>query len=251
MTARTVSIPITASESSLPALIPLDARLEAAAELVRGGVVADVGTDHAYLPISLLRRGLCTYAVATDIHKGPAEVAAAHLGANGIGEDRACVLLTDGLHGTEQYAPTDICIFGMGGEMIARIIDEAPWVRSHDVRLILQPMTRMELLRDYLDKHGFAVREERLCRTDRIYHVICAEFDGQVRSHKPLELLLGAHNMRRRDTLSFELARQQKTILENSRAGKLQGKHPDTSREDALLCAIDEFLSNETEDTTT
>lgn len=248
MTTRTLTVPICAVSAQPPALAPLDARLEAAAQFIRGGVVADVGTDHAYLPISLLRRGLCSYAVATDIHKGPAEVAAAHLGANGIGEDRACVLLTDGLHGAEQFSPTDVCILGMGGEMIARIVDEAPWVRSPDVRLILQPMTRMEFLRDFLDKNGFAVREECLIKTDRIYHVICAEFDGQPRAHTPLELLLGAQNMQRRDALCYELARQQKTILESSRAGKLRGKTPDTSREDVLLAAIDAFLSSETED---
>lgn len=242
------TVPITAICTSPPALAPLDARLEAAAQFIRGGVVADVGTDHAYLPISLLRRGLCSYAVATDIHRGPAEVAAAHLGANGIGEERATVLLTDGLHGTEQFSPTDICIFGMGGEMIARIIDEAPWIKSPSIRLILQPMTRMEFLRDFLDKTGFAIREEKLVKTDRIYHIICAEYDGKVRSHTPLELLLGAHNMRRRDALCLELARQQKTILQASLAGKLQGKHPNTSREDTLLCAIDTFLSNETKE---
>ena len=251
MTVRTVAIPIDSPKTTPPAPTPLDARLEAAVEFIRGGVVADVGTDHAYLPISLLCRGLCSFAVATDIHKGPAEIAAAHLSANGIGKDRAAVLLTDGLHGTEQFTPTDICIFGMGGEMIAHIIDQASWVRCPDVRLILQPMTRMEFLRDYLDRHGFAVREERLVKTDRIYHVMCVEFDGQTRTHEPLELLLGAHNMRRRDVLCLELAHQQKIIFEKSRAGKLRGKCPDTSREDALLCAIDAFLSNKTEDTPT
>lgn len=251
MTARTLTVPITAIAAEPPALTPLDARLEAAVAFIRGGVVADVGTDHAYLPISLLRRGLCSFAVATDIHKGPAEVAAAHLGANGIGDDRACVLLTDGLHGAERFHPTDICIFGMGGEMIAHIIDEAPWVKDSAVRLILQPMTRMEVLRDYLDKSGFAIREERLVKTDRIYQIICAEFDGQLRTHEPLEQLLGAHNMRRRDALCFELAARLKNTLEQSREGKLKGVAPDTSREDALLGAIDTFLSNETEDTAT
>ena len=251
MTARTLTVPILAVSKQPPALAPLDARLEAAVPLIRGGVVADVGTDHAYLPISLLRRGLCRFAVATDIHKGPAEVAAAHLAANGIGDECACVLLTDGLHGAETFHPTDICIFGMGGEMIAHIIDEAPWVKDSAVRLILQPMTRMEFLRDYLDSHGFAIREEQLVKTDRIYQIICAEFDGQAHTHTPLEQLLGAHNMRRRDALCLALAHQQKAILENSRAGKLRGKCPDTSREDELLGAIDAFLSNETEDALT
>ena len=246
MTPIQISIP--PIKFPLSALSPLDARLEGAVSLVRGGVVADVGTDHAYLPISLLRRGLCTFAVATDIHRGPAEVAAAHLAAHGIGDDRAAVLLTDGLHGAEQFSPNDVCIFGMGGEMIAHIIDEAPWVRSPDVRLILQPMSRVEVLRDYLDKQGFAVREERLVRTDRVYQIICAEYDGKVRSHTPLALLLGEQNMARRDALCLEHARRQRDILTTSREGKLKGANPDTSREDVLLAALDDFLSKETED---
>ena len=243
-----IQIPIPPINFPLSALSPLDARLEAAVSLVRGGVVADVGTDHAYLPISLLRRGLCRFAVATDIHRGPAEIAAAHFSAHGIGNDRATVLLTDGLHGAERFSPTDICIFGMGGEMIAHIIDEAPWVRSSDIRLILQPMSRVEVLRDYLDKRGFAVREERLVKTDRVYQIIGAEYDGEVRSHTPLALLLGEQNMVRRDSLCLEHARRQRDILNASREGKRRGTNPDTSREDVLLAALDDFLSQETED---
>ena len=243
-----IHIPISPVTFPLAALSPLDARLEAAVPFIRGGVVADVGTDHAYLPISLLRRGLCTFAVATDIHRGPAEIAAAHLATHGIGSDRAAVLLSDGLHGAEQYSPTDICVFGMGGEMIARIIDEASWLKADGIRLILQPMSRMEMLRDYLDKHGFIIREERMVKTDRIYQIICAEYDGQLRTHTPLALLLGEINMARRDALCIEYARRQQDILRASREGKLKGSAPDTSREDTLLSALAEFLSNKTED---
>ena len=242
-----ISLPTPTAHPIVPA--PLDARLEAAVEFIRGGTVADVGTDHAYLPIALLRQNLCSFAVATDIHRGPAEVAAAHLSACGIGGDRAVVLLTDGLHGAEQFSPTDICIFGMGGEMIARVLDEAPWVKSPAIRLILQPMTRMEHLRDYLDQNGFAIREERMVKTDRVYQIICAEYDGRARTHTPLALLLGEHNMARRDELCMEYARRQQEIFETSRKGKLKGSNPDTAREDALLAALADFLSDETEDT--
>lgn len=243
MEKRYQMLPIPSPSGTPHALAPLDARLEAAVEFIRGGTVADVGTDHAYLPISLLRRGFCRFAVATDIHRGPAEVAAAHLSANGLGDDNAAVLLTDGLHGAEQFSPTDICIFGMGGEMIAHIIDEAPWVKQSSIRLILQPMTRMEVLRDYLDKQGFCIRAERLVKTDRIYQILCAEYDGQVRSHAPLTLLLGEHNMARRDALCLELAARQATILTASREGKKKGATPDTTREDALLYEIEAFLN--------
>lgn len=241
-----ISVDLAKVRSDPPAL---DARLTAACSFVRGGVVADVGTDHAYVPVALLGRGICCFAVATDIHKGPAQTAAANLGEHGFGDDRAAVLLTDGLCGCESYAPHDVCILGMGGEMIVHIIEQAPWVKENNVRLILQPMTRMETLRAYLDANGFCVVDECMVKADRIYQILCVEYDGIVRTHSPLELLLGEHNIQRRDTLCLELARQQKAILESSRAGKLRSKSPDTSREDALLATIHAFLSNDTEDT--
>ena len=247
MAPKTIQIPI-GNVSQVP-LSPsaLDARLGAALEFLRGGTMADVGTDHAYLPLFALSKGLSAFAVATDIHKGPAEIAASHLAAGGIEEDRAVVLLTDGLHGAEQYHPTDICIFGMGGEMITRIIDEAPWVRDASIRLILQPMTKQENLRQYLDASGFAVIGERLVETDRIYQVIVAEYDGQVRAHSPLELLLGKENLDRRDEIVCKLALRQIEILSAAREGKRRGSSPDTEKEDSLLSALNEYLKQTTE----
>jgi tRNA (adenine22-N1)-methyltransferase len=241
-----IPIPPTASHPADP--LSLDARLRAALPFLRGGTLADVGTDHAYLPIAALQRGLCDFAVATDIHRGPATIAAEHLAANGIGEDKAVVLLTDGLHGAQEYHPTDICIFGMGGEMISHIIDEAPWVRDASVRLVLQPMTKQDILRDYLDQSGFHIIEEYLVKTDRIYTIICAEYDGHTRSHTPLELLLGKHNLDRRDTLTLALARRHIEILTAACEGKRKAANPDLAREDALLQALHNYLEQTTED---
>ena len=241
-----ITIP-TVKGGDIPPLT-LDARLGAALEFLRGGVMADVGTDHAYLPIAALQRGLATFSVATDIHKGPAEVAAAHLAANGIGSDHAAVLLTDGLHGAEGYHPTDICIFGMGGEMIARIIDEAPWVRNSAVRLILQPMTKQDALREYLAQNGFKIVCERLVKTDRIYTLMCAEFDGQIRTLSPLDRLIGKDNLAHSGALTRELVRRHIEILTATREGKLRGDAPDTSREDALIEQLAHYLEKTTED---
>ena len=191
--------------------------------------------------------GVRVHSRRTDIHRGPAEVAAAHLAANGIGEDRAAVLLTDGLHGAESYHPTDICVFGMGGEMIAHIIEEAPWLKDPSVRLILQPMTKQDVLRQYLDQNGFRVIAERLVKTDRIYQLLCAEYDGAVRSHTPLELMIGKENLDRRDELTLELARRHVDVLTATREGKRRATNPDTTCEDALLSALNHYLEPSTE----
>ncbi len=237
------AIPLPPPSPTPPDAPLLDARLAAAIPFIRGDCMADVGTDHAYLPIVLLRRGLCDFAVATDIHKGPAEIAAAHLSAHGIDASRATVLLTDGLHGAEAFFPRDICIFGMGGEMIAHILDEAPWVKDPSVRLILQPMTKQEKLRVYLAEHGFAIREERLVKTDRIYQLLCAEYDGTPHALTPAQALLGAQNLARRDELTLQLVVRQCEILQATLAGKAQSATADTTQERALLQELTQYLN--------
>ncbi len=157
----------------------LDARLATAPPFVRpGAIVADVGTDHAYLPIYLCTEGEVSFAVASDINQGPIESAASHIAASGL-TARIQTVRTDGLRGLEAYHPTDILIFGMGGELIARILTDAPWVEADGIRLILQPMTHPECVRRYLAAHGFAVTAEVLSReSGKIYLTLVADYTG-------------------------------------------------------------------------
>lgn len=166
--------------------VKLTPRLMTAVPFVRGGrLLADIGTDHAYLPIYLCEQGILTpvtagngemlCAVAADINKGPVERADQHIAAAGL-TSRIKTRQTDGLDGLDAYDPADIVIFGMGGELIAAILAASPWVNREGRRLILQPMTHAEKLREYLLKTGFAIIGETLSREgDRIYQTICAE----------------------------------------------------------------------------
>ena len=151
----------------------------------RGRLVADVGTDHAYLPIYLCETGILTptqtkngdrlCAIAADINQGPVERAEQHVAAAGLTH---CIrtVRTDGLTGLDAYDPDDVIIFGMGGELIASILAAAPWVGGAGKRLILQPMTHAEKLRAYLLSAGFAIVGETLSREgERIYQTLCAE----------------------------------------------------------------------------
>ncbi|MBR2406838.1 MAG: SAM-dependent methyltransferase [Clostridia bacterium] len=161
----------------------LDSRLRLAAQFVRhGSRVADIGTDHAYLPIALVSEGVCPAAIASDVREGPVANARYHVEAAGLSE-AISVRLGNGLHTVQPTEADDIVIAGMGGETVAMILEEAPWVRSPHYRLILQPMTRAEKLRAYLFENGFAVCEERVTQVGRHwYTVLCATYTGTVLS---------------------------------------------------------------------
>ena len=158
----------------------LDHRLSTVPPFVRpGATVADVGTDHAYLPVVLVGSGRAKRAVASDIHRGPIERAAQHVAEYGL-TDRIDTVLTDGLDGIRPYEPSDIIIVGMGGELIARILSDAPWVKDPAIRLILQPMTHAECVRSYLAEQGFEVVDEVLSSEGgKIYQTIVAEYAGK------------------------------------------------------------------------
>ncbi|HOA84444.1 MAG: SAM-dependent methyltransferase [Clostridiales bacterium] len=215
-----------------------DGRLMSAAPFVRGGVIADIGTDHAYLPVWLLLTGRVQGAVATDIREGPLRTAARTVERYGL-SGKISLILADGLAGIEKYHPDDIIIFGMGGELIASIIEKAKWVRDPQIRLILQPMTRRAELREYLLGHGFNVIDEATSEAaGRIYQTICAEYDGCGGIYNTAELLLGRHNIVRGDELTRRYAGQLKAKYRRRKSGKAKAGL-DTSEEDEVLAALD------------
>ena len=157
----------------------LDKRLSAVAALVRpGSRVADIGTDHAYLPVHLVEAGICPSAIASDIGAGPLEAARRTVEAAGLTAQISC-RLGNGLATVAPDEVEDIAIAGMGGETIAAILGAAPWVKEARLRLILQPMTHAEDLRRWLLQIGFSVLEEHLIRDGRhLYPVLAAEHTG-------------------------------------------------------------------------
>ena len=118
-------------------MIRLKPRLQTAADMVRiGSRVADIGTDHAYLPASLILSGKIPSAVAADLRKGPLENAEETVRNNHI-EDRVQLRLSDGLKCVSPDEADDIVIAGMGGILISEILTAAEWVRNPRYKLIL------------------------------------------------------------------------------------------------------------------
>lgn len=157
----------------------IDPRLLSAASFVRAGAVfADIGTDHGYLPVFLLSEGRVKFAYLSDVNEGPLAKARENITRAGLC-DRCELLLSDGAAELFSFGITDYAICGMGGELIAHIVESAPHLRDKSVRLILQPMSRQEHLRRALYRLGYFIVGERYSLTDgKRYVCICAEFSG-------------------------------------------------------------------------
>lgn len=216
-------------------------RLEAVAALVRNGAfVADIGTDHAYLPIFLIGNGIASRAVASDINRGPLDRAASNIRAAGL-EGRISLLLTDGVEGLCGLGVTDYLICGMGGELIASITG-APFLRDPSLLLILQPMTKPELLRKSLLSRGFSIKDESLAEeAGRIYQIFSAAFTGTAEEYSAAELLLGRKNIAQGGELYRRLARREADIIRRRLEGKKKAEI-DISTDISLLEEIEATL---------
>ncbi len=234
-----------ANENLYDNLCTLDGRLLCAASFVRdGSVVCDIGTDHAYIPVYLIQQGIAKFAVASDINIGPLNRAKQSAAKYGV-TDKIRFVLADGLDGVhpEEDGVNDIIICGMGGELIARIVDSSDYTRTAGVNLILQPMTCAPELRKYLGEAGFCIMTERLCEAaGKIYTCIHAAYDGVTREYTPAEQILGRYHIEKRSPLFNQYAdtavrRLKKQILGMKKGGL------DTAAEEGILMAVESAIA--------
>ncbi len=170
----------------------LNPRLQQVGQLVRkGSRLADIGTDHALLPVALVQNGTCVSAIASDIRKGPVAAATRTVTEAAL-TDRVSIRLGDGLSTVSAGEVDDIVIAGMGGETIAAILQAAAWTKHERYRFILQPMTRAEKLRRYLWENGFDIlTETSVCDGRRCYTVLSVAFCGVTKAPEEALCLVG------------------------------------------------------------
>ena len=157
-------------------------RLErVAAHVPVGAHLADIGSDHGYLPVALMRRGVITAAVAGEVATTPFHAAQRTVRDNGL-EQHISVRLADGLAAIEAGdGITAISVCGMGGETIRDILDSGKAYLSGEERLILQPNGGEQPLRQWLMENGYRILCEELLRENRFYYeIIVAERAGPV-----------------------------------------------------------------------
>jgi tRNA (adenine22-N1)-methyltransferase len=143
-----------------------------------GARVADIGADHGYLGIYLLQTGVASFVTASDVREQPLDSARANAARFGMTE-RMDFVLCDGLSGLTAETADAFVICGMGGDTIARILDECPWAADPRYTWVLQPNTSANDLRRYLGEHGWRIEQERLIDEGKfIYNLLQARYGG-------------------------------------------------------------------------
>ncbi len=159
--------------------IRLSKRLTALAGLITPGHrLADIGTDHGYIPIYLCQKNVIPSAIAMDIGKGPLQQATAHIGQQGL-SDRIKTRLSDGLAALQPGEADTILIAGMGGGLVMKILSEGAHALTGGEELILQPQSEIAQVRQYLRAHGMQIVEEEMILEDGKYYPMMKVMQGK------------------------------------------------------------------------
>lgn len=156
-------------------------RLKCVASMIdRCNSIADIGTDHGYLPIYLIENSMCESAIASDIKKGPLNKAKINIKKYNLEEKIQC-RLGAGLNTIKENEVDLAIISGMGGNLIGDIIDNDLGVFKSLKYAVLQPVQNPEVLRKYLYGKGFNIIDEELCIDEnKYYEIIKVEYNNNV-----------------------------------------------------------------------
>lgn len=181
--------------------INLSPRLQVIADKVKQGHrIADIGTDHAYIPIYLVQKGIASFAIASDVRKGPLDKAFENIQKYGL-EDKINVRLGDGLEKIKEGEVDTIILAGMGGILMCGILSRALPVLKTVKRLILQPMMAQEEVRKWIEANNFRIIDEELAiEGTKIYHVMVAEH-GKESIEKDIYYYIGKELIKKKDPL--------------------------------------------------
>ncbi len=163
-------------------MLNLSERMLMAAKMVRkGSSVADIGTDHAYLPAYLILNSISPKALACDVRKGPLENAKKTVEAYSI-EEKVTLRLSDGFDEIEPYEADDFIMCGMGGTLMEQLVSRTYWLKDKSKRIIVQPQSHAEDIRRFFVENGFEILFEDACIDGgKLYCAITAEYTGEIK----------------------------------------------------------------------
>lgn len=171
----------------------LSKRLQTVADMIKSqGAVADIGTDHAYIPIYLMMSGKIEHAIAMDVKKGPLLRAKENIEAYKL-EDKIEVRLSDGLEKLKDSEADAIVIAGMGGALMARILADGAHAVFTKKELILQPQSEIYKVRRQLHKMGYQIKEEKMLIEEGKFYTVIRAVGGEEKYEKDIDYDYGAY----------------------------------------------------------
>lgn len=206
--------------------IDLPPRLAAVAEYIPAGEgVVDIGTDHAYLPISVISAGKCPWAVAADVNRGPLESAKKHIEEKGLAE-QIRVRLSNGLDAFEAQELECVVMAGMGGHLMADLVQRAyeTGKLTHYRTMVLQPQSEIFRVRQAVHQCGSRIVQEKMVEDRGKRYTILQVQPGQER-YEPEEYEYGRKLFEARDSVFFTMLTEEiqknKHILQGLEAQEL------------------------------
>lgn len=149
----------------------LSKRLKTVANMVtKGNIVADIGTDHGYVPIYLIKNNIAPFVYAMDINEGPVEIAKKNIKEQGV-SDKIAVVQSDGMEKLQEGMASSIVIAGMGGELMIQILKQSQVMNSVK-ELILSPHRDWDMVRKYVIGIGWHIEEEKMIMDAGKYYVV-------------------------------------------------------------------------------
>lgn len=165
-------------------------RLKTVADMVTEGYrVADIGTDHGYVPIYLIKENKVPYAYAMDINEGPIRSAIANVENEGF-EDKIEVIQSNGMEKLRDGMAQSVVIAGMGGELIVEILKNSPVINTIE-ELILSPHRDNDIVRKYLHSINWKISEEKMLIDGGKYYTIIKAVPGVEQPYSSIEYEYG------------------------------------------------------------
>ncbi len=177
----------------------LSKRLTAVAgQITQGNTVADIGTDHGYIPIYMTLYKFSPKAYAMDVNEGPLNRALDNIHKYAL-EDKVITRLSDGLKGLSEGEAQSIVIAGMGGLLTIRILSDCPKVAASADELVLSPHSDVHLVREYLADNGYNIVNEDMVLEDGKFYFILKVNHGNMVIEDEVEQYFGKYLIARRD----------------------------------------------------
>lgn len=207
----------------------LSDRLSAAASMItRGNRLADIGTDHGFVPIDLVRRRIVPSAIAMDVNRGPLERAREHIEEAGL-EGLIQTRLSDGLHALGEGEADSVLIAGMGGALTVRILSNDPPLALQVQELVLQPQSEIAKVRYHLCESGWKIDREDMVLEDGKYYPMMHCIPGKMEL-TPEQALYGPDLLSARHPVLWRYLRFRESVL-NSNLESLQNASSERARE--------------------